>query len=201
MVGIITRVGDDGASYDFRVPKLGKVLVEHSAELKFRTYSTRPLKEVADGTKVFVLGTKQEAQSNVPPQIVRVAIIVIGDFTPLDSLPEDLTRQGNLSWIEDKLRVEGKVLRLGAYELVAGGDRHVVVAKHGKPDAIEPRRTQAFAVGEIGSNGGGRSLYAKKFVFLGEGLSDKEHAILLDLGKRVAIKKQPPKSAAAPARS
>lgn len=192
LVGQIMAIGSDELSYDLRVAKLGTIKVQHESTLVVKSYDAALLTSLEDGTKLHVLGTKQEAQHNLGPQIVRILAIATGEYTPPPSLPEEVAKQKGAKWLTGKLKKDGKQLRLDEYELLVGADRMVIVAKTGARSEIEAKKSTVFVHGILGAKAD-KNFYAKQLIVLSktliEKVSDKDYPNFLELGKRTMIPK------------
>ncbi|MFN0060795.1 MAG: hypothetical protein ACKVX7_20255 [Planctomycetota bacterium] len=192
LVGQILAIGSDELSYDLRVQKLGTIKVQHESMLVVKSYDAVLLSSLDEGAKLHVLGTKQEAQHNLGPQIVRIMAIATGEFTPPLSLPEEVAKQKGIKWLTGKLKKEGKQLLLDNYELQVGVDRMVIVAKAGARSEIEAKKSMVFVHGILGPKAE-KSFYAKELIVLSktliEKVSEKDYPNFLELGKRTMIPK------------
>ncbi len=133
LYGSIKSVAEDGDSIQLKTRK-GTMLVSGLLKADRFVYSSIQLADVKDGTKVWILGKKQDGSdlplNGYPPHITAVTSMVVGAFKPPKRTSKQ--RQLGIDWHEGPLkRTDGKLM-LDRIELQIGTNRKILTLKKEK---------------------------------------------------------------------
>ncbi len=139
MVGVVMEVPEpgvprdgvpaDGKSFSLKAKK-GTYSVTWDKKTRFIAHKVITLADVEVGEPVHVLGELVEKQptdrgGNIPPQLIKIQAIVVGDEFEPPPVPPNLGTQ-RIRWVSSKLRMRGKELWVDQHLLKAGSAQEVL---------------------------------------------------------------------------
>ncbi len=200
LFGVIRSVESDGARFHIKA-KQGKFHVAVDKDARITVHRAVPLKDVDQGTHLYVLGRFTEATpssrgGSYPPMMTGVVAIVAASANSFQAppLPAKL-RERQLQWKTGKLREHDRDLHIESIQLSIGHSQPVIMLESGtKKDLARKGTVLLWGRGSV-EDPKDKKFKATDIIALSSAIKNKEtYPAILDLtGKIHPDKKTKPK--------